>query len=516
MSEAPTGRVLLLVKNALANIVRAFSSSAVTVLLPLCLIVVLGHSEYSVWALIFSLGAFVVYFDLGVPTTVQAMVGRAISSDDQQAAIRVTKSGLKTSGLVSAICFAAAIGGALAFSRIFPDVPSRFELDATVALVVLVIGQTSSLMGNTVSAYFAGQQRSFVPALILAPARVLSLIVALGAAIVSGELVVTAVGYAAPLVIGTIVLFARFRMEARRAGVGESEQTVKNYGVVALMRYSGPLAIWGLCMLVTSGAGVIMVARFDYSAVVPFSIAALMVSAVAGLESSITAPLLPELARVHDRHGIDRVSVLTKSLSQLNGVFLFAVVAGLLMISPTVLPLLAKKADGDLMEYWPILAILLVGNAIHLAGTPLSLALIATKTHTRAVLPPVVEAVISLVLSLWLGMQLGAIGVALGIFIAGVVGLCLSFTWSVKLSRVLKLPAWEMLSVSAIRPIILILPVPVVTTIVILQGGQGTWWGLLVGVVTLLGCYLLLWFVALPEESRRQTVLKVRQRISKR
>lgn len=518
MGDVVGGRALLLARNALANILRAFSSSAVTVLLPLCLIVILGHSEYSVWALIFSLGAFVTYFDLGVPTTVQAMVGRAVSSGDLQTAARVTRSGLKISGVVSSVCLVTALSCGFALGKIFPSVPTEFEVSATLALVAIVVGQTSTLLGNTVSAFFAGQQRSFVPALILAPARILSLLAALAAALASGELVPTAVAYAAPLIIGTVVLFVRFVAESPR-GARKMVHTLGNdkqqYGVIALLRYSGPLVIWGLCMLLTTGTGVILVARFDYAAVVPYSIAALMVAAVAGLESAITAPLLPELARVHDREGANRVSYLTKAFSQLNGVFLVAVVAGLLVLSPWMLPLLAKEADGDLIEYWPILAILLVGSAIHLAGTPLSLALIATKTHTKAVLPPVVEASVSLALSVLLGARFGAIGVALGVLIGAVVGLCLTFTWSVKLSGVLQVPAWAILYSTAIRPFAALLPVPVVTTFVIFHDDLGILGGLLLGIASLLVCYLSLWFFALSKEVRLQGMALVRTRFSK-
>lgn len=507
-------RTALLLQNALANLLRAASSSAVTVLLPLCLVIVFHPDVYAAWALVFSLATFVLYFDLGVPTSVQAIVGRAIGTEDFAAARRVTVAGIKIIGAVSAVALAAAIGAGLMVGDLFPDMPFSLRDGAGIALVLIVLGQASSLVGNTVSAYFAGQQRSFVPTLILAPARLVSMIASLAAAILSDDLVWSAFWYAAPVLLGTLLLCARFIHESVRTSrrmPAHPAVASRPSEVRTLLQYSGPLMLWGVCMLITTGAGVILVARLDYQAVVSFSVAAIIVSALAGLESSATAPLLPELARTHELHGSSRVSTLLLKLSAYNGTFLLLVTATLLALGPWLLPLLLK-GDGDVAAAWLILAVLLIGNAIHLTGTPLSLAFIATKTHTRVIYPPVIEAIINLGVSVWLGLTYGAVGVALGALIAGIVGVVLGFWWSTKLSNALMVSPRKMFMVSTFRPLISVTPVIVAVSLVLTSGGQSSWWGVTVCILSLIVSGMLLWLFSLPTELRRE----LRQRVMAR
>jgi O-antigen/teichoic acid export membrane protein len=496
LDEPPTSRAWLLAKNAIANIVRAFSSSAVTVILPVFLVIVLQPRLYAAWALAFSLGAFVVYLDLGVPTTVQAMVGRAMGLSDLRSAQRVTLSGLKVSAAVVSACLLVALVAALAFGLIFPAVPRAIWGSAGVALLIIVGGQGSSLIGNTISAFFAGQQRSFVPTAVLAPARIISMVAALIAAALTENLVWAAVGYALPLVFGMLALLAKFRAEwtettdEPQAGRGVLEP----FEVTALLKYSGPLVIWGVSTLVSTGAGLVLVARFDYAHVVPFSIAAIVVSALAGLESSATAPFLPELARTHELHGRSRVTLHAERLSRVNGGVLFLAVGALLALAPWFLPVLARHAE--LRVSWPILVVLLIGNAIHLSGTPISLAFIATKTHTKVILPPVIEAATGLIASVGLGLLFGALGVAIGVLVGGCVGIILCFSWSIRLSGVLTISTWQILSRSTIWPSLSIAPVVIAVSLVIANGMEGTATGVVIAAVSFLVCFASLWLLS--------------------
>ena len=52
---APASRVTLLLRNSFANVLRAGSTSLVTILMPLILVVVMPVADYAAWALIFSL-----------------------------------------------------------------------------------------------------------------------------------------------------------------------------------------------------------------------------------------------------------------------------------------------------------------------------------------------------------------------------------------------------------------------------------------------------------------------------
>ncbi|MGV8883239.1 MAG: lipopolysaccharide biosynthesis protein [Rhodoglobus sp.] len=443
---------------------------------------ILAPQYYAAWALVFSIGTFVVYLDLGIPTTVQAMVGRAESSGDMKRASLVTRSGLKIVSLVSLGCLVLGATAAVFFSTLFPAVPTTVILEAQVALVLVLLGQTATLVGNTASAYFAGQQRSIVPAIILAPTRVVSMLAALILAAVTSDLIWTSVGFAAPLIAGSCVLIVRFVRDARPTDqtpprdLGNTSP-LSEYGALALLRYSGPLMVWGFCVLLITGTGTILVARFDYASIVPFSIATVVVSALAGLSSAATAPLLPELARVHELQGIDHVTRQVRTLSALSSSILFTTTALLLAAAPWYLPLLDRRlVEDSLGASWWILAVLLVGNTVQLSGTPMSLAFIATKTHTRVLFPPVIQAVVSFALSVALGSSFGAVGVATGVLVGAILGILMMFTWSVKLTRVFEMKALDMVATTVLIPLSKIVPVLLVAGAVATLGLQHSWW----------------------------------------
>lgn len=516
VASASGSRVWILFRNAVANVLRAFSSTAVTVLLPLLLVVIFQPERYAAWALVFSLGAFVAYWDLGLPTTVQAMVGRHMATDGLIAAGRVARSGITLALLISGLCLAASALAAVGFAGIFPAVPLALQNEARGALVLIVLGQVGSLVGNIIAAYFAGQQRSHIPALIVAPARVLSLVMAIVAAVTTHSLVVTAVGYALPLVIGTVTLASSFVVNDRIAGRGLPTPKVDagTTNLRSLLSYSGPLIVWSICMLVTTGLDLIIVARVDYGAIVPYSIAAVVVSAVAGLESATTGPLLPELARAHTLQGSSRVSQLAERFNSVNAVLLFAVTGVLIAAGPVFLPLLAHSSQLNLHESWPILAVLLSANALHLIGTPLSLTFIATKTHTRVIWPPVIEAGLNLGLSVWLGILFGAIGVALGTLIASTIGIVLGYFWSVRVSGVIRTRPSTLFLQGAVRPLAAVLPVIIVTAIAVaLNPSRVSIEGLGVITLSVVASLILLWRLGLDAGSRAALLVRVRSRI---
>lgn len=449
----PPSRLGLVAKNATANLIRAVSTSAVTVLLPLILVVVLAPGQYAVWALIFSLGAFVTYLDLGIPTTVQAMVGRALARENVAEARRVALSGLILVGVLGSICLLAAVVGGLFLTTLFPAVTAAQGEEARVALPIIVAGQASVLLSNVAAGFFAGHQRSHIPTIILTPARFLVLLGAVVGAHFS-SLVATAVGYALPAIVATVVLIL---LVLRSPGEKPSQPyTLASF--IEVIRYSGPLAIWGFCMLVTNGVGIALVARFDFGAVVIYSICAAFVALLAGAQSAVTAPWLPEFSRTYAQRGSAPLSSSVLSLSVLNSSFMFVSVAGMVSLSIWALPLLTgPEESGRARDLWIFVAIM-VSNAIHLAGTPISLAFIATKTHSRIILPPVIEAVVSLVASVGLAIPLGALGVVLGSLIASCVGIVLCFSWSIRLSGEIRIPTRVLLTRCVVYPVVSVVP----------------------------------------------------------
>lgn len=212
-------------------------------------------------------------------------------------------------------------------------------------------------------------------------------------------------------------------------------------------------------MLVITGAGLVIVGRLDFASVATYSIAAVVVGALAGLESASSAPFLPELARIHTKHGATEVSRLVLRFTSINSLLLFAATAAVMTFGPFLFSLLGRGARIDESLGLICLALLMLGSAIHLSGTPLSLAFIASRTHTRVVAQPVLQAIMTLLLSLVGGLSYGAAGVAAGVFLGGCIGICLTVFWSSRAAGVANDEPFHLLAVAALKPVACLIPV---------------------------------------------------------
>ena len=508
---APASRVTLLLRNSFANVLRAGSTSLVTILMPLVLVVVMPVADYAAWALIFSLASYALYLDLGMQSTVQALVGRSDGSIDTANAVKVAASALRVISFVMVLCLAGGLVLAAFLSQVFPDIPDRLQGESKIALVIAIVGQGSSLAGSTIAAYFAGKQRSMEATAVIAPARLLSMVGAISAALLGGDLIAIAISYAAPLVVGSVVLVVRFLLEARRLRrVEPPRQPGWDSGatVFALLRYSGPLIIWNVCLLFVTGVGLTLVGRLDYSSVAIYSIAAMIASGLGGIDSALISPLLPELGRRQtagdSREAFSRVVV---KATLLNSGFLFLVTVGILAYSPWLVKLLYQGDDDG--QIFVIVALVLCANAFRLAMTPVTLAFLATKTHSRIVLPPVVEAVVNVTASVALGLALGAVGVAIGGVIGSLVAVLLASTWSLRKSGAVAISSRQLWASALGKPFLTVLPGVAAIALVQATGISSEWLGFAVVTVGIIASGVLVLKVALTPRVRGMILSRI-------
>jgi O-antigen/teichoic acid export membrane protein len=504
------GRGALLVHNSLANLLRAGSTSLVTILLPVILVVIMPVQSYAAWALIFSLASYAIYLDLGLQSTVQALVGRSDGEAGRAAAFAIGRSAIRVIGSVFVVAAIAAWVLASQLPTIFPDIPVALVSQSRVALAVAIIGQASSLVGSTIAAYFAGKQRSFEATAVIAPSRLVSMLASVAAAALSGNLMVIAICFSSPLVVGSLVLAARFWAEQRRAPVGELSAADRSATTAAyLLRYSGPLIIWSICMLVVTGVDLALVGRLDYGSLAPYAVAAMIATGLAGVGSALTSPLLPEFARRAASGTRAAFSRVVLEGTGLNSAAVIMVATVLIAYSPWLMEFLLR--DAGAASAVEILAVLLAANALRMTMTPLTLAFIATKTHSRIVLPPVVEAAVNLGLSIVLGLMMGAIGIAWGTLIGAVVGVALASTWSLKASGAVAIATGRLWVEALWKPCIAIAPLAVCIVWMHLSGTSGTAVGLAIVTAGLLGALPLQWrfvLTASAKELLRSRILR--------
>lgn len=492
-SIAPSvSRIRVLMLNSSANLVRAVSASAVSVLLPLLLLAFLPTELYSAWILVFGLGAFVTYLDLGIPTSIQALVGRSDEHRGSAEARSATLSGITLTITLTVLCAIAAIAVAANVAAVFPDIPDDLRAPVRLALPILVIGQGLNLVGNAISAYFAGRQLSHVPMWILSPARILSMLLAVAAAVATQSIPLIAVAYTAPLLLAVLVMVAHFWRHSR-ARPNDGADQPRRISPLAVLRYSGPLILWNVCMLVVSGFGIVIVARVDYDAVAVYSVCLIAIAAIASLAASVSAPLLPELARLWAARRVDDFSRLITVALGLNSAVLFYVTSGILAVAACIMPLI-ERGHGTPIITWTILVLLGAANATRLAMSPLSLAFIATQTHSKIILPPVIEAATNLGFSVLFGWFWGAAGVASGYFIGSVVGMAVTVFWSVRATGVFTVSGASILRAAVLTPATILLPPLIIGTTTVALG-VGPTWSIVGAVVSIALSSLLAWFL---------------------
>lgn len=423
-------RRALLAHNGIANVVRAGASSAVGVFLPLVLLSLLTNASYAAWALIFSIASYVMFFDIGMPATVQALVAQANERNKPELVRRASSSGAWVSAFVGALFIVATVCISWALPSISPDMSPAVRAPASAALIILSVGQAANLVSNTVAAHFAGLQRSSVPAAVVAPARVASLAAAAAAAALAAPLPVIATAYTLPCLVALAALVSKLLWETRSARESESTREPR-YTIRGLLKFSGPMVLWSATMLASTGLGTLIVGRFAYEDLVAYSLGQVIYSAMYGLIAAIGSPLLPELTRsavAHPESMGEKIIAATRVHSAL----LFAV-SGIVM---SAIPVYLMYLGGGVEGAGAISVALVFAATLHLTASPLSMGFIATSTHGRLILSPVLQATFTVASAIALVGPLGGFGVALGMVIGSVAGVVITCFQAVPRTRI--------------------------------------------------------------------------------
>lgn len=443
-----------LLNNSLANAIRVGSTSLVSLVLPITLAALLTPTDYSHWALVFGLAAITQYFDFGIPTAVQALVARAVGGRDQSLVRHVLRSGIAWSSALCGVLLLASFVAALLLPEIFPSTTGGLPTEA--ALVLLVVGNCASLVGNTGAAFFLGLHQAVRAAAYLVPARMVALVLPVLAVFAHQQIAVIAACFSAPLVIATILVNSSgLREAASRAGGAAAGRVLDP----AILRFTGSLVVWSACMVLLGGVGVVTVGHFDFRGVPLFTIAAALATAIAGVQSALIAPVLSELGRSFSRGDTRGSAHLVDLATRFNAAVLSVTLLGVLFAFPLLREaLLRHQALGLAQEALVVLAGVCGATSLRLTMTPMTYGFIASNTHRRILAQPLIEAVATVVLVVVLGATAGVAGAAAGLLIGAVIGVALALGWSRRASGAIGLPVQRLIYGGLLRPIIVISP----------------------------------------------------------
>ena len=193
---------------------------------------------------------------------------------------------------------------------------------------------------------------------------------------------------------------------------------------VALQELTGycvSLTAWSFGMLLINGFDLIMVGRFELSAVAAYSAAALLVLFLESIQNAVFGVFIPHAAGMHAREESGALGELLLRSTRLGICLLLLGALPLIVFSHQIIGVWLGASYSD--EGGRILAMLLIANVIRLIGTPYSTILIGTGLQRLIVISPLLEGITNLTASILLGLRYGAIGVAWGTLIGAAIGI---------------------------------------------------------------------------------------------
>ena len=408
-----------MVKNAAANLGRGSAGALVSVMLPPVLVRHMSRDVYSVWVLVLQIAAYAGYLNFGLQTAIGRYVAFTTEKRDfeqRDAVFSTALAGLWGSALVALIGLVLVT---FAVPSIFPSVPPTLVLQMRLALLIVGFTLSMELPASGWSSVFVGVARYEIPAATSGGARLLAGLGLVAAALAGCPITVmaTIVGsmnlasYAAQyLILRRVVPDLRFRSEMVRYSTARE-----------ISGYCFGLTVMSIAMFLITGLDLVLVGRFEFSAVVPYSVAATVVAIMTGFVSSIVGVILPHAAALHARERPAELGGLVVSATRISVLVLMLIGLPIVIYAGPVLRVwIGQKYVEDGV---PLLRILLIANIIRLIGAPYATVLVGAGRQNYIKVSPLAEGISNLVASVVLGWYWGAIGVAAGTLLGSFVSI---------------------------------------------------------------------------------------------
>jgi O-antigen/teichoic acid export membrane protein len=446
---------LIVVKNALANVIRGGAAALVAIALPPFLTRLMSPGVFSVWALVLQLSAFVGYLDFGIQTAVGRFVALANERRDAEHRDRIVNTSL---AVLSATCILCILGtGLLAvlLPRFFSQMPSVLVGDARVALMLVAASLAIGLPASVITGIFVGLQRNEVPAAIIGGSRIFSALLQILVVQHGGGLTQMAMG----VVVANLASYALQYVAYRRIASGTqlSMHLVSREAGRELFDYCLSLSIWSFAMLLVTGLDVALVGHFQFEAVASYAVAATLITFLAGLQDAVFKAMISPTAVMHARG----------DSSELGRVTITATRYGVFLLLLTGLPLIL--AAGSILTLWvgptyavhgaKILQILVVANMIRYSATPYVSALIGAGQQRLIIVTPLMEGVSNLFVSITAGYLFGAVGIALGTLFGSLVGVGGNFFYNMRRTTAIEFKIHDYVCEGLLRPLACAVPI---------------------------------------------------------
>lgn len=402
---------LLAVANGTRGATAALANLIVTLGIASQVVVV----SYNTWSICFSFASFILFLEAGTPVLTTSLRSRDTKQPALYASFVAVRAVLPIWGLAAFLV----AGFGLSLHTLYP---ATIGGGTTLALVLcLAAANLTFMVSNILWAEILGRPedvlvRVWIGSVCLRLAAPVAAVIAASRAGIAASAIILLVGQ---------IFVVIFTIEQHKR-VGSPVQDVPRRNVrsdVASMR-KRVVVMFGLsvAMICVTGLDGPLVGRFDYRNVGSYAAVVVVVTGVAGIANSLSAPLVRRFAT---GGGGQRAEAVLHSVVQINAKLVFATLAATLTLGPCVLN--ATLAHSQYVSAVRVLPILATGICVRQLAVPALMHAVSGDQVSRAILRPAsIEALTNVTVSLGLGLVLGMYGVAAGTAIGSVVGLYVS------------------------------------------------------------------------------------------
>jgi len=419
------------IRNAVFNLGRGAIGAVIAILLPPILVRHMPSESYTAWVLVLQVVAYLGYLDFGLQTAVGRYIAFAGAKKDQALINSIFSTAFAGLALAATVGMILICIAAFLIHHIFPAIAVPLLAPMRASILIVGISVALGLPASACNGVFVGLQRYDIPAVTTGVGKILAAVGIIWAALAGQSLVVMACMLAAT---NLITYFLQFEMLHRYAATLRFRiQSITRSAIHELMGYCFSLTIWSFGLLLVSGLDVLFVGRFEFSAVVSYSVSATLVNLLNSIQCAIFSVIMPhaaELQAQEDAHALGKLLVRATKL-------------GMFLLLFNGLPLLVLASP--LLRVWigpqfvfkgtPILMILVVANMIRLTTMPYASILVGAGQQRLVIVGPLMEGFANLTASALLGWKFGAIGVAFGTLIGAVVCFLASLLYSMARTR---------------------------------------------------------------------------------
>jgi O-antigen/teichoic acid export membrane protein len=260
------------IKNAIANLSRGGAAGIVALLLPPLLIRHMAAADYAAWVLVLQCASYANYLDFGLQTAVGRYIAYAIAKRDTEQCNAIFSTSFAALLVIAALSVLLLLGLIGFLHVLFPIIPTQEIPKMQWALLVLGVSLALGFPASAWCGVFIGLQRYDIPALTIGGARLLSAIGVVIVVLIGRSLVMMATVTALVGLGSYAVQFAAMRKVA--PDIGFDARLVRRPVARELMSYCSGLTVMSFSMLLITGFDLILVARFQFNALIPYSVSA--------------------------------------------------------------------------------------------------------------------------------------------------------------------------------------------------------------------------------------------------